>query len=234
MHQRFMKQYILGFLHLLFPYYCVHCDHQLYGFENVLCESCSAMLPRTEFNFKSGNPVERIFWGRVQLEMASSFLTFSKKGIVQKLMFELKYNGEIQVGRKLGMLFAQDILRLEAPPRFDIILPVPLHRIKLRKRGFNQCEAIAEGMSNTLGIPYSSDNLLRTVNNPTQTSRNRMDRWDNVDSIFKIAEADTLEGKHILLVDDVVTTGATLESACLALLSIPDIRISIVTLAFPE
>lgn len=134
----------------------------------------------------------------------------------------------------MGMLFAYDIIKLKAAPKFDIILPIPLHRLKLRKRGFNQCEAIADGMSAVLKIPYANDNLQRTVNNPSQTTRNRMDRWDNVDSIFELVDAGRLKGKHILLIDDVVTTGATLESACIALLSVPNIRISIVTLAFPE
>ncbi len=229
-----MRKFVRGFFHLLFPYYCVHCEHQLFEFEHVICESCISKLPKSDFNFKSGNPVERIFWGRVPLELASSFLTFSKKGIVQKLMFEFKYNGETGVGYKLGKLYALDILKMKAAPKWDIIVPIPLHRSKLRKRGFNQCELIAEGMSAGLQIPYSSKHLMRTVNNPSQTKRNRSERWNNVDSIFETAKTGELEGKHILLIDDVVTTGATLESACRELLSIPSVRISIVTLAFPE
>lgn len=229
-----MKTLLQGFYHLLFPDCCAQCKGQLYSFENTICSACIEGLPRTGFDFQPGNPVEKIFWGRVPIVSASAFLAFSKQGQVQDLMFQIKYKAHTELAMFLGNLYGQHILKHLSSGSFDMIIPIPLHKKKLRQRGYNQCEYIGRGLAEALEIPIEIDVLHRNIHNPSQTKRNREDRWKNVESIFSIDNPKKISGKHLLLIDDVVTTGATLEAACIPLLAVSGVRISIVTLAFPE
>ena len=229
-----MKNLLQGVAHLLFPDSCAVCRRQLYTREEVLCTGCLKTLPRTGFDFRIGNPVEKIFWGRIPITSASSFLTFAKQGVVQSLLFKLKYKGETDIGVFLGRQYGMQILKTLGPQPFDGIVPVPLHPRKMKKRGYNQCELVCEGISEVLEIPLMKDALIRKIHNPTQTRKNRSDRWENVEDIFEAGDSALIRYKHLLLVDDVVTTGSTLEAAATPLMRIDGVRISIVTIAFPE
>jgi ComF family protein len=171
-----------------------------------------------------------LFWGRVPVENASSYFKYYRGSRYQMLIHSLKYRGRTDIGRELGRLMGME-LKDSAFAAADLIIPVPLHRIKELKRGYNQCAPICEGLSLSLGIPWRRDLLQKTSGSPSQTNKSRFSRWQNVEGIFRVRCPDLLKGKHVLLVDDVVTTGSTLESCANAVLEIPRTRISIATLA---
>lgn len=192
---------------------------------------CALHLPRTHFEKEEGNPVSRIFWGRTRLEAATSGYFFKKGNLIQKLVHGLKYKGEQQSGVFLGKMLGGI---LEGQPGFintRLIIPVPLHPRKLRKRGYNQSECIAEGLSARLGIPFDAKSLIRSKYSDTQTRKSRYSRWENVEGKFQIKAPSRVAGQHVLLVDDVLTTGATLEACCVALHEANVASISIATVA---
>ena len=226
---------LLWFKHLLslfFPHVCQACGESLRKQEEVVCLSCLYKLPKTGFHMHAENPVSRVFWGRVDLNAASSFLFFSKGGKVQHLIHSLKYKGNQETGVYLGRLFGTDLQKSELFENVDLVIPVPLHPKKQHKRGFNQSSSIAKGIGEAMEIPIVSNKLIRIINTSTQTKKSRESRWDNVKNAFKVRETSSLENKHILLVDDVLTTGATLESCAQNLLKIPGVRVSVATLAY--
>lgn len=200
-------------------------------FEEVLCLNCLSDLPRTRFHADPANKVEQLFWGKVQLTAASAFLQFSRTGKVQGMLHNLKYHQDKQVGLLLGRLMAEE---LRACPRFqevDTYLPVPLHPRKERKRGYNQSRILVDGMTEVWPLPITGNDLMRVVRTPSQTKRGRLDRWINVKEAFQLPDPQVLANKHVLLVDDVVTTGATIEGCVKALEQVPGIRISLFTAA---
>lgn len=217
---------------LLFPNICQACGDALHKQEDVICFSCLYKLPKTGFHLHDENPVSRVFWGRVDLNAASSFLFFSKGGKVQHLIHSLKYKGNQETGVYLGNLFGTDLQKSELFKNVDLVIPVPLHPKKQHKRGFNQSVSIAKGIGKAMKIPVITDKLIRIIHTSTQTKKSRDSRWDNVKNAFKVLEASSLENKHVLLVDDVLTTGATLESCARCLLEIPGVRVSVATLAY--
>jgi ComF family protein len=220
------------FLGLIFPRVCSGCGNSLWKHENVLCDTCFYHLPRTNFHLQSDNPVNRIFWGRADILSATSFLLFNKGSKVQNIIHDLKYKGRKDIGIFLGQEFGK-ILRSCSPYSLSgIIIPVPLHRKKYLKRGYNQSEQFAIGLSTTMDIPYTCQCLLRKNATETQTHKSRFLRWKNVKDIFFIKDPDKIAGQKILLVDDVVTTGATLESCISTLSSIPGVAISVATIAY--
>lgn len=221
---------ILDLINLLMPVLCPVCGTVLLKNERIVCTGCRYELPRTRYSSYLENPVSRLFWGRIYVEHATALFQYQKGSRFQRLIHELKYKNRQDIGREMGRLLG---IELKGSPfvSADIILPVPLHMKKYRKRGYNQCHSIAEGLSESLGIPWYSCHLIRPTVSLTQTSRSRLDRWSNVDGIFEVKDPEKLCGKHIILVDDVVTTGATLEACAVALLSQEQIRVSIVTLA---
>jgi ComF family protein len=229
---RAINDYIKGLTHLFFPHVCAGCNGSMAKGEEVLCLKCELKLPETRFHTIIENPCEKKFWGRVNVERASSFLFFEKGSSTQKLMQLLKYQGRQDVGALLGKLYARKIAQ-EAPDftRVDMIIPVPLHEAKLRSRGYNQCDSIAQAFAETWQKPIFKNILIRTHNNITQTGKNRMGRWENVDKIFAVTQPDKIKNKHILLIDDVLTTGATLEACSQEILKIEGTKISILTLA---
>jgi ComF family protein len=219
-------------LNLFFPNVCQACGEPLLNQEEVICSSCLFKLPKTGFHLHAENPVSRVFWGRVDLNAASSFLFFSKGGKVQHLIHSLKYRGNRETGVYLGKLFGTDLQKSELFESADLVIPVPLHPKKQHKRGFNQSERIAKGIGDAMQIPLVTHKLIRIINTSTQTKKSRDNRWDNVKNAFEVQDTSSLENKHVLLVDDVLTTGATLESCAQNLLKIPGVRVSVVTLAY--
>ncbi len=177
------------------------------------------------------NPVSRVFWGRVNIKAATSFLFFSKQGKVQNLIHQLKYRRQKDVGIELGRIFGKDLQQSPHFTNIDFIIPVPLHPKKLSKRGYNQSLVIAEGLKKSMGIEIFTG-LQRKTHSSTQTKKSRYQRWENVKDIFEIINPEKLENKNILLIDDVLTTGATLEACAAVLSEVPNITISIATLAY--
>lgn len=218
-------------LGLFIPRRCSACDDALMHFEEVICLNCLMDLPRTRFHDDPANKVEQLFWGKVRLTAASAFLQFSRTGKAQHMLHNLKYHRDRHVGLMLGRLMAEE---LRSCPRFqdvDTFLPVPLHPKKERKRGYNQSRVIVDGMVEVWPLPIAGHELMRVVRTPSQTKRGRLDRWTNVKEAFQLPDPMALRGKHVLLVDDVVTTGATIEGCVKALEPVPDIRISLFTAA---
>lgn len=193
---------------------------------------CIFKLPKTNFHKDKENPIAKIFWGRVSVESAASFYSFGKGGKVQHLIHQLKYKGKKEVGVSVGKLYGQELKASDNFNLIDIIVPVPLHKKKLRKRGYNQSQYFAEGLSQTMNVDTDCKSLFRALASETQTRKSRFNRWKNVESVFQLKDSISLIGKHILLVDDVITTGATLEACAHTLLQIPGVKISIVTIAY--
>lgn len=227
-----MKPYLKSFLSLFFPELCVICKQALMDGESYFCLDCFLSLPKTNYHLlPDNNPAMDRFAGKVILEKASSFLYYSKGGIGPKIISEIKYRGNPDFGFRMGQYCAETLCRTTFFENIDRIVPIPLHSSKKRKRGFNQSEKIADGISYESGIFVECNVLYRSRANTTQTKKNVYERWRNTEDVFMIKNSHQLEGKHILLVDDVLTTGSTLEAAAEALLKIPHLKISILTLA---
>jgi len=221
---------INDFFSLIFPKLCCACSSSLLKNENLICTNCIVNLPKTNFYLDKDNPINKVFWGRVKIEMAASFYVFSKKSKVQNLLHHLKYKGLKEVGPVVGRLFGYDLKNSEYFNGIDFIVPVPLHKKKLKKRGYNQSEWIAKGISDSMGIPINKDSLYRKVDSQTQTKKGRYKRWENVGEIFALSN-ELLQDKNVLLVDDVVTTGATLE-ACAQTLIKQNCKVYVATIAY--
>ena len=206
-------QYLQNFSELLYPKLCGGCGNHLYENEEVVCVYCRASLPLSgECDFEN-NASEKLFWGKVSITAAASFLFFQKKSSTQHLLHQLKYQQKENIGEWLGEQFAYS---LQSKGRFaavEIIIPIPLHPSRIKFRGFNQCDAIARGMASVLQIPIVNGVLTRSVATQSQTKKNRFQRFENMNSVFSLAQASAIKGKNILLLDDVLTTGATLISA---------------------
>jgi ComF family protein len=216
---------------LLFPNVCAACGTLLYRNEKTVCLSCRYLLPRTAYETVPDNPVARIFWGRVRLEAATACFFFSKKGKVQNLIHELKYKGNYEAGHFLGVETGKSLLNAPWHESIDLMLPVPLHPKRQRKRGYNQSEVLARGIKESTGIQLITDNLVRAHASETQTKKSRSARWENVKDIFALHRPDEFVGKHVLLVDDVVTTGSTIEACVQTLMQVPKIKVSVAAAA---
>ena len=218
------------FLQFFFPDLCVACKQILNRQEKVLCTHCLYHMPRTEFHKDPENPVSQLFWGRVKIEHAGSFFYFNKGSAYQPLIHKLKYGGRSDIGIEMGKAFGAE-LRKSPFAIADMIIPVPLHPKKLKIRGYNQSEMIAKGLSMSLKLPVSNEILIRSESTDTQTRKSRFERFRNVEGKFLVASEELLEGKHVILADDVVTTGSTLESCAIAILGAKNTKVSILTLA---
>jgi ComF family protein len=216
---------------LLFPRLCVVCGDTLIEQEQWICLHCLHHIPRTNFHLEPDNQVSRLFYGRVPIENATSFFYFSKGSKYQTLLHHLKYKGMKELGEEIGKHFGIDLLQSSEFSTVDIICPVPLHHTKEKKRGYNQSWWIASGIARQMQKQLSDDNLKRVTSTETQTRKSRFARWKNVEGIFELTKPDEFSGKHILLVDDVVTTGSTIEACAQSILSKADAKISIATLA---
>jgi len=223
--------YLFDFFSLFFPRICLSCGNNLFRHEEVLCTYCLHQLPKTSFSSQEDNPVFRNFWGRTNISHATSMYFFAKGGKVQHLLHLLKYKGKKEIGEYIGKIYGEDLKKSLFYSDIDVIIPVPLHPRRKRKRGYNQSEIFAKGLSESLVKPYDTRTLIRTYASETQTKKSRFRRWENVKEIFDLKDHQHLINKHILLVDDVVTTGATLEACASMLLKIPGVKVSIATIA---
>lgn len=220
------------FLALFYPKICASCGKSLFKSEHCICSYCKYHLPKTNFHLQKNNPIEKIFWGRTLIFSAASFYNFGKGGQVQHLIHQLKYKGQKEIGVTLGKLYGSDLKKTESFSTVEVVIPVPLHAKKKKRRGYNQSECFAEGLSESLNVPSDFQTLYRTLESETQTKRSRFNRWQNVESVFGLKDPEKLKGKHILLVDDVITTGATVEACAQTLLQIPDVKVSVATIAY--
>jgi len=200
------------FVALFYPRCCFACSEPLVKGEELMCSSCLSQLPKTAYHRWFDNPVKGRLAGRLPLKFAFAFLKFRKGGIVQSLLHELKYNNRPEIGTRIGNLYGMELRDAGFTGSFDVIVPVPLHRSRLRKRGYNQSAKFAEGLSEALQIPWEESISLRLSATSTQTRKGRASRWQNVNAAFASTSEDKVRGKRILLVDDVITTGATLEA----------------------
>ena len=230
MAQNIVTDLLEGFIGLLYPNVCACCSTGLMRGEKYICSHCMHELPVTNFYKELDNPVTQVFWGRVEVEHAMANYFFRKGNRVQKLIHQIKYQGQKEMGTVLGKEMGKSLADSYFK-KTDVIVPVPLHPHKLRKRGYNQSEWIARGVAEMMGKPVDTKILVRHSSTNSQTRRKRFDRWENVDSGFGLTDAAVFAGKHILLIDDVITTGATLEACIHAIQVSQNAKVSVATLA---
>ena len=220
------------FISLLFPRLCYACGDHLLRNENLICTECYIIIPRTNFHLQVENPVAQLFWGRCFIEKAAAFSYYNKGSRIRNLIHSLKYRGIKEIGYELGRIYGLSLKSSGFTNEIDMIIPVPLHPTKKRIRGFNQSDFISSGIADTTGLPSEINLLVRTTVSSTQTKRSRYDRWTNVEGIFSVTNPELIAGKHLLLVDDVITTGSTIESCANELLKVEGVKVSVVALAF--
>ena len=219
-------------LQLVFPHICAGCGSDLLNEESQLCIRCLTALPETNFNLHANNPMEKIFWGRLPLASATAQFYFTKESLIQHLMHQLKYKGNKELGLQLGRLMGSGFKETNRFNGIDALIPLPLYPKKEKRRGFNQATILCDGISEILNIPVFKNTIIRTQHTDTQTKKGRMERWQNIEGKFELLNPGSIENKHILLVDDVVTTGATLEACGSILMQAENLRLSIATLCF--
>lgn len=220
-----------SFVNLFFPTVCAGCNSFLLLNENVICTVCRHEIPITNHHLNPENEAFKKFYGRVPVESVSALLYFHKKGIVQQLIHNLKYRGHQEIGSAIGNWFAEDLKTLEIIKNVDEIIPVPLHKKRFRERGYNQVTTFSKALSKNLVIPYNSTILFRNIYSKTQSKKDLLDRNEATSTVFDVAFSEKNHNKHFLLIDDVITSGATLEACAKALLKIPGAKISIITIA---
>lgn len=223
-------KWISDLIDLLFPRYCVVCGEILSAQEKEICINCLTALPKIEKVHLQ--EIEKIFWGKIEIERAASYIYYHKESPYNNLLHCLKYRNRPEVGERLAFMAAKELASSGFFDDIDIIVPLPLSRKKKRQRGYNQCDFIAKGISRATGIPVAKGAVARTISNESQTHKNRDERWRNVEGIFTIADASQLQEKHILLIDDILTTGATLANCAAAIQQGCSCRTSIFTLAY--
>lgn len=217
---------------LFVPPRCSVCGRLLMEGERTFCNGCRATAPMTDYVGEADNPVFRRFWGIVPVERASALIFFVKGSGWQRAVHDFKYRSAWRVAEECGEWLGAELAASGLYADVDVVVPVPLHRLKELRRGYNQSEYIARGVARTMGVALEVGNVVRTKHNPSQALRPYHERWNNVEGIFSLRNAAALEGRHILLVDDVFTTGATISSCAEAILAaVPNVRISVATFA---
>jgi len=219
-----------GFVSLIYPKICGGCGGFLVKGESNICTQCKLSLSKTAFHTTEGNDAEKLFWNKVPIKYASAYCYFHKGGIAQKIIHNIKYKGYKNIGIEVGHIIGEEIKGYPIAD-VDIIVPVPLHPSKLKKRRYNQSEVIAIGISDVLGVGIDTSTLVRARENETQTKKNVSERYENSLNLFAITDSRVLENKRVLLVDDVITTGATLEACARELLKIDGVSVNCVTFA---
>ena len=223
---------INDFLSLIYPRQCEACANNLFKHEIYLCNYCKLNLPKSNFHHTSDTELTGVFAGRIPFIHALCFYVFEKSGKVQKLLHAIKYENQKSLAEFLGKQYAEDLIKNNTFGAVDVIIPIPLHKNKLKARGFNQSDCFAKGLSLNLNILMDTQTLVRKTETSTQTKKRKFERWQNVDGIFEVANKDYLINKHVLIVDDVITTGATIEAAWQSMKDIEGIKISVVAIAF--
>jgi ComF family protein len=229
---RLLKDVSDALLHLAYPHLCAGCGNDSIPANQWLCLRCQASLPHTGFERHVNNPVDRLFWGRLPLLQATAQFYFTKESMIQALMHRIKYGGQQELAHFLGGIMGGRLALADRFDSIDALVPLPLHRSRERSRGFNQATLLCRGMEASWQRPVWDDAVARNSATDTQTRKSRVERWQNMDGRFTIPDPERIRGKHLLLVDDVVTTGATLEACGRALLSVPGVQLSIATLCF--
>jgi ComF family protein len=216
-------------LHYCYPHICAGCGNELFGRRSEICLRCLHAMPATHFEIYPRNPAEKIFWGRLKLESATAQFYFTKDSIMQSLMHELKYRGNKELGIQLGRIMGGQIQKSN---RFSVdgLVPLPLFPAKEKKRGYNQAALLCTGIAEIMKIPVLDKVVIRPAHTETQTRKGRIERWKNIEGKFMIKNASDIENNHLLLVDDVVTTGATLESCGNEILKAASVRLSVAAL----
>ena len=218
-------------LHLLFPNICAGCGAELANNNTVLCMKCVDDLPETNFELHPNNPVEKKFWGRLQLTSATAQYYLGGESLIKRLIHQFKYRGNKELGLQLGRMMGDSLAR-SGRFKADALIPLPLFDSKEKKRGFNQSTLLCEGMAEHLEVPVLKNVIRRSVFTDTQTKKGRIERWMNMEGKFVLNDPGIIAGKHVILVDDVVTTGATLEACGSELLKATDTQLSIATLCY--
>lgn len=218
-------------INLFFPKVCLACNYALTDYEEYVCTNCRHDLPVTNFHFDDSDEVKKMLFGRVNLEHATSLFRFQKKGIVQQLIHNLKYKGHQEVGEFLGSWLGAELKRIDDYKKIDVVIPVPLHKKKRKKRGYNQVEKFAKNIATNLNVDYVDSVLIKITNTNSQVKKNRLARWNSKDEIFSAQDLEIINDKHILLVDDLITTGATVEACANQLLKARNVKISLATIA---
>jgi ComF family protein len=226
--------YLADFVSLLFPELCPACGENLVAGEHVICTDCLYSLPMTNFHQQVDNIVAQQFWGKLPLQSAYALYYFAKGGKIQNLMHHFKYKGMQRIGNILGEIAGRQLKENPVFASVEIIIPVPLHKSRLKQRGYNQSACFAHGLATKLNAVVDEDNLIRTHATETQTHKSRFLRFENMQEVFSVQYPERITGKHILLVDDVITTGSTLEACGAELLKVDGVKLSIATIAYAE
>lgn len=222
------------FIELFFPRLCPVCGEKLSPKEECICLKCMIHLPRTLFGLKMGNKMEELFDGMIPIERAYAYFNYKKGSDYQNIIYNLKYKDEKELGEYMGEHFGAELLNSVYFPKADFICPIPLHPKKEKKRGYNQSEYIAKGLAKSFHVPVLKDNIIRIKYTISQTHKTRFERWENVQNIFKVINPVLFNDKHIILVDDVVTTGATLASCVSAIKSCCNAKVSLLALGIAK
>ena len=213
-----VTEILLDFVSLFFPRYCLACGDSLVKGEDVICTTCMLEMPQTEYHTDGANPLQNRLSCRIPIKHSMAIYKFSKSGRVQHLLHALKYKNHPEIGIALGRVYGAKLIEANLNNAFDMIIPVPLHPARKRKRGYNQSAKFAEGLSEKLIVPFSDDLMTRRMRTETQTRKTKLNRWENMTGAFGVNEPQFIQGKRILLVDDVITTGSTLEACAHVLL----------------
>jgi competence protein ComFC len=221
-------------LSLFYPRLCLACGHVRPPARELICLSCQYKLPQTHFHEEEENGFTERFWGRIRLEAGAALYYFVKGGRVQHLIHQLKYHGKRQVGRTLGHYYGRQLSGSSFFKEVELIVPVPLHPRKLHRRGYNQSALFASGLSETMGVPWMKGVLRRRTFTSTQTRKSRLERLENVLDAFELSRPQAIKGRHVLLVDDVLTTGATLEACAMRLQEAPGVKVSMATIGIAQ
>lgn len=208
----FLTEIKKSLLHLAFPHVCEGCGSDIIDNDHLICLRCSSALPSTSFHLHSNNPIEKIFWGRLPVAAATAQYYFTKESLMQRLMHQFKYRGNKELGIYLGVMMGNQLAESNRFSFIDAIIPLPLYKSKERKRGFNQAALLCEGIGEVLKRPVLKDVIVRTAPTESQTKKSRVERWQNMKGRFELINEPAIRDKHVLLIDDVVTTGATLEA----------------------
>ncbi|HSV88759.1 MAG TPA: hypothetical protein VLH61_08965 [Bacteroidales bacterium] len=225
------QNFLNDFVALFFPRTCNACGEVLIRVESYICQFCFLRLPFARLTGESENSVTEIFWGRVPIETGTVLFFFEKGGKVQELIHNFKYRGFKEVGWYLGKLLGTELRDSLNYKGIQLVVPVPLHPLKLRQRGFNQSEEFGRGLADSLGVSQNTIGLQRIIPTATQTRKTRFRRWENVESVFQVSDPRVFENRNILLVDDVITTGATMESCARLILQSPGSRVWLAAIA---